>query len=420
MRASSSARVFARRWIAIASPTISRTVMRGFRLEYGSWKMICIRRRSGRSSRCERCVMSSPSKSTRPNVGSTRRSIRRPSVLLPQPLSPTRPMRLAAAHAERDAVDRADEALVAAPRPPVRTGKYFDTRSVATSVRAASALGTAAPDSLAAAARRGGWNSQSPPLTARPRRRASSATSRPGATRARSGSSLRALARCASGSDRRSGTRAGALRRSGTSPSMACSRRRAPVACDAARRGCSRAARACTGASGGRRARAPARARRRALRTSPRRARACSATTPRSCVMSRMLIAKPLPADRRSSARICAWMVTSSAVVGSSASRSFGSHASAIAIITRWRWPPESWCGYASTARLGLRDADEAQELDRARARLAPRLLLVKAIAPRRSASRPCRRGSGWSSAPGRSSTRRCRERRASRARAIR
>ena len=37
----------------------------------------------------------------------------------------------------------------------------------------------------------------------------------------------------------------------------------------------------------------------------------------------------------RNSARICAWMVTSSAVVGSSAMSSSGSQASAIAIITR-------------------------------------------------------------------------------------
>ena len=43
--------------------------------------------------------------------------------------------------------------------------------------------------------------------------------------------------------------------------------------------------------------------------------------------------------------RICAWIVTSSAVVGSSAMSSFGSQASAIAIMTRWRRPPESWCG---------------------------------------------------------------------------
>ena len=43
---------------------------------------------------------------------------------------------------------------------------------------------------------------------------------------------------------------------------------------------------------------------------------------------------------------IWAWVVTSSAVVASSAIRSLGSAASAIAIITRWRIPPESWWGY--------------------------------------------------------------------------
>ena len=39
--------------------------------------------------------------------------------------------------------------------------------------------------------------------------------------------------------------------------------------------------------------------------------------------------------------RICAWIVTSSAVVGSSAISSCGRQASAMAIITRWRMPPE-------------------------------------------------------------------------------
>ena len=47
------------------------------------------------------------------------------------------------------------------------------------------------------------------------------------------------------------------------------------------------------------------------------------------------------------SSRICAWIVTSSAVVGSSAISSFGLQASAIAIITRWRMPPEKRCGYS-------------------------------------------------------------------------
>ena len=42
---------------------------------------------------------------------------------------------------------------------------------------------------------------------------------------------------------------------------------------------------------------------------------------------------------------ICACTETSSAVVGSSAMISSGSGASASAITTRWRMPPENWCG---------------------------------------------------------------------------
>ena len=45
----------------------------------------------------------------------------------------------------------------------------------------------------------------------------------------------------------------------------------------------------------------------------------------------------------RSTSRICAWIVTSSAVVGSSAMSTFGRHEIAIAIITRCRMPPENW-----------------------------------------------------------------------------
>ena len=41
-------------------------------------------------------------------------------------------------------------------------------------------------------------------------------------------------------------------------------------------------------------------------------------------------------------------MVTSNAVVGSSAINSSGLHANAMAIMTRWRMPPENWCGYSS------------------------------------------------------------------------
>ena len=56
--------------------------------------------------------------------------------------------------------------------------------------------------------------------------------------------------------------------------------------------------------------------------------------------------AHPVPLlQPASSSRIWRWIVTSSAVVGSSAISSFGSQASAIAIITRCCWPPESSCG---------------------------------------------------------------------------
>ncbi len=61
-----------------------------------------------------------------------------------------------------------------------------------------------------------------------------------------------------------------------------------------------------------------------------------------------------IPSRSRSSfisSRICACTVTSSAVVGSSAIRSFGSEESAIAIITRWRMPPDIWCGWSLTRR---------------------------------------------------------------------
>ena len=68
------------------------------------------------------------------------------------------------------------------------------------------------------------------------------------------------------------------------------------------------------------------------------------AAMPRSWVMRMTAVPNSSDSERISS-RIWAWMVTSSAVVGSSASSSIGSQASAMAIITRWRMPPENWCG---------------------------------------------------------------------------
>src|SRR3989304_5626471 len=51
------------------------------------------------------------------------------------------------------------------------------------------------------------------------------------------------------------------------------------------------------------------------------------------------------------SSRIWAWMVTSSAVVGSSARISAGLQARAMAIIIRCRIPPLNWCGYWARRR---------------------------------------------------------------------
>ena len=71
---------------------------------------------------------------------------------------------------------------------------------------------------------------------------------------------------------------------------------------------------------------------------------AVSASTPMSCVTG----ITAAPCSRQSffsSARTCAWIETSSAVVGSSAITSLGLAQSASAITTRWRMPPENWCG---------------------------------------------------------------------------
>ena len=48
---------------------------------------------------------------------------------------------------------------------------------------------------------------------------------------------------------------------------------------------------------------------------------------------------------RRLGLRICAWTVTSNAVVGSSATSSSGFEANAMAAMTRWAMPPLISCG---------------------------------------------------------------------------
>ena len=90
---------------------------------------------------------------------------------------------------------------------------------------------------------------------------------------------------------------------------------------------------------------------------------AIPATTPRSWVMI-ISDAPILSRAARSASSTWAWMVTSRAVVGSSAIITSGSLAIAIAITIRCRWPPENSCGKSSTRRARVRDPDELEQLD--------------------------------------------------------
>ena len=90
-----------------------------------------------------------------------------------------------------------------------------------------------------------------------------------------------------------------------------------------------------------------------------------------------MITTMAMPSLRDSSfisCRICAWMVTSSAVVGSSAMMSLGLHASPIAIITRWRMPPENWCGYWPSRR-GASEMPTIRRSSTARSRASASLI---------------------------------------------
>ncbi len=71
---------------------------------------------------------------------------------------------------------------------------------------------------------------------------------------------------------------------------------------------------------------------------------AVSAITPMSWVISMTAVPRS-PHSRLSSWMICAWIDTSSAVVGSSAISNSGSAHRASASTTRWRMPPENSCG---------------------------------------------------------------------------
>ena len=255
------------------------------------------------------------------------------TVDLPLPDSPTRPSSSPSPQLERDAVDRMHER--AAARDPAADAEVLD--EVAHLERSRPFVLIPAPDG---STRRGG---PAGPASAR--------------------ESACARARRRAGSGRRTRTSSAAPASDGTRPGISRSRRRAsspsygrgiapssPIVYGCC--GCANSS--ATGASS---------ALRPAYITSTR--SAMSATTPRLCVISTIAVPSRSRMSRIRS-RMPAWIVTSSAVVGSSAISSFGSQASAIAIITRCRMPPDSWCGYSSSRRSGAGIRTSSQQLDRA------------------------------------------------------
>ena len=86
------ARPSARSWVLRGSASISPTVWRGSSEEYGSWKTIWKRRRWRLQAQiARRASRSTPSRRIEPSRGSMMRTIARPTVVLPNPDSPTSP-----------------------------------------------------------------------------------------------------------------------------------------------------------------------------------------------------------------------------------------------------------------------------------------------------------------------------------------
>src|SRR5262249_37021420 len=97
-------------WMASGSAIMLPTVRRGLRLEYGSWKTICMWRRMARISRRSSVVTSRPSNFTLPAGGPIRRGMGRPGGGFAPPPPPPQPQHLAARDREGDAVHGLDVA----------------------------------------------------------------------------------------------------------------------------------------------------------------------------------------------------------------------------------------------------------------------------------------------------------------------
>ena len=131
---------------------ICPTDWRGESDPYGSWKTICISRRKGRSARDDVAWISWPANSMVPVLAWSRKRAR-PSVVLPEPLSPTTPT----VCPSRMASDTPSTALIwptVRRRRPDLIGNHTRRSRAATRTGAPGSATIGAPDGSAASSRR--------------------------------------------------------------------------------------------------------------------------------------------------------------------------------------------------------------------------------------------------------------------------
>ena len=327
--------------------------LRGFSEANGSWKTICISRRTGLSFARPAVVMSVPRKLIVPPVGSSRRMSVRDSVVLPQPDSPTRPSVSPSCRCSVTSSTACTCATARSNSSPFLIGKYCLRWSAASRTFGSAAAGRGRAVGAARGGARSGAHIVTPPASSpiwspiwrSCALRSGTITQRsswpvPPGTRARS-SGLTRQASWACGQRGRKWQPWGAWMSDGGRPVI-----------DGSRSGRGRSTRVIEPEQ-------PPRVRvlrvvedlvDRALLDDPP---GVHDGDPVGDVGDDAEVVRHEDDARRCdsvrsslrTSRICAWIVTSSAVVGSSAMSTDGSHDSAIAIITRWRMPPENSCG---------------------------------------------------------------------------
>ncbi len=305
------------------SSTISATRMRGLSDAYGSWKMICAWRRRARSSARLSAAQILAVEHDLAGGGLDQLQDALPTVVLPQPDSPTSASVLPAAIVKRHAVHRLDVRHDALEHALADREMHLEVAARAAAAHVRGMTAAAMTDAVT----RSGWARLRPAClrphpaslavrlrrtdgTARPARRPDRAmpapccgkAPRPDRSARRSGSRRTRASAAAPAADHRQRRAALVLRRA--APRTAC----CEYGCCGPREERSRSAVSTISP---------------AYITATR--CAISATTPRSWVMSRIAMPRRR-CSSRSSSSTCAWMVTSSAVVGSSAISSSGSH----------------------------------------------------------------------------------------------